>query len=212
MEPQGPAAFPNVAGLFVSAPLPPPNISSSDAWQKRMFDVHLPVQSSAPPQKANFQGANLGIFNIADILIITQSQVDTFKNISNGDNVTAAELNYRVYPTAGAPGSFTTQIYNFQSNAPFTDIGNQSITGNGDQSWGNTTDINLNPGVAGDYTVEVFFKANTNLGDRFSNNAGNNFLRRTLPSSPSPPVPYSDCSAPCSCSAAGNKTLAPSPY
>lgn len=125
--------------------------------------------------KANFQGANLGTFNLADILIITQSQVDTFKNIGAGDNVTGAELNYRVFQTAGLPGSFITQTYGFQANAPYTDIGGQNVTGSGDQSWGNTTDINLNPGVAGNYTVEVFFKANTNLGDRFSNNGGNNF-------------------------------------
>ncbi len=123
--------------------------------------------------KANFQGANLGTFNLADTLIITQSQIDTFKN--GGGDVTGAQIQYRVYLTAGSAGSFNTQTYGFQNNAPFTDIGGMSITGGGDQAWGSTADINLNPGVNGNYTVEVFFKAFTNEGDRFSNNGGSNF-------------------------------------
>ncbi len=125
--------------------------------------------------KANFQGANLGTFNLADTLMITQSQVDTYKDPNAGNNVTGAEINYRVYLTAGTPGAFITQSYLFGNNSTTTDIGGQTITGFGDQTWGNGTDIALNPGVAGNYTVEVFFKAYTNLGDRFSNNGGSNF-------------------------------------
>ncbi|MDP3850072.1 MAG: MYXO-CTERM sorting domain-containing protein [Luteolibacter sp.] len=123
--------------------------------------------------KANFQGASLGTFDLTDTLIITQSQIDTFKN--SGGNVTGAEINYRVYLTAGSPGGYITESYNWQSDANYNDIGGVSITGSGDQAWGSTADINLNPGVAGDYTVEVFFKAFTNEGDRFSNNGGSNF-------------------------------------
>jgi hypothetical protein len=121
----------------------------------------------------NIQGASFGTLNLADTLIITRSQIDTFKN--GGGNVTGAEIQYRVYLTAGSPGSFSQQSYGFQANSTYTDIGGMTITGGGDQAWGNNTDINLNPGVAGNYTLEVFFKAFTNEGDRFSNNGGNNF-------------------------------------
>ncbi len=123
--------------------------------------------------QANIQGANLGTFNLTDTLIITQSQIDTYKN--GGGDVTGGELSYRIYLTAGSPGVFSQQGYGFQSNSTFTDLGGMSITGGGDQAWGNTTDINLNSGVAGNYTLEVFFKAFTNEGDRFSNNGGSNF-------------------------------------
>lgn len=123
--------------------------------------------------KASFQGANLGTINLADTLIITQSQIDTFKN--GEGNVTGAEINYRIFLTAETPGAFAQQAYGFQSNSTFTDIGGMTFTGGGDQAWGSTSDINLNPGVAGNYTVEVFFKAFTNEGDRFSNSGGSNF-------------------------------------
>lgn len=125
--------------------------------------------------KSNFQGANLGTFSLTDTLSITQSQIDTYKN--SGGDVTGAEIQYRVYLTAGSPGGYVTQSYGWQANSPFTDIGGMNIAGGGDQAWGNGTDINLLDLTSGDgnYTVEVFFKAFTNEGDRFSNNGGSNF-------------------------------------
>lgn len=127
--------------------------------------------STAP----NFDGANLGTFNLADTLIITQSQIDTLKN--NGGNVTGGEIQYRVYLSAGSPGSFISQTYGFQSNSTYTDLGGISITGSGDQAWGTTSDVDLMGLTSGNgtYTAEVFFKAFTNEGDRFSNNGGSNF-------------------------------------
>ncbi len=119
----------------------------------------------------SFEGATLGTFDLTDTLVITRSQIDTYK--SGGGDVTGAQIQYRIY--SGTPGSFTTQSYGWQGNATTNDIGGMTITGGGDQLWGNTADINLNPGVAGNYTVEVFFKAFTNEGDRFSNNGGANF-------------------------------------
>lgn len=123
--------------------------------------------------KPNFQSAGLGTFNLTDILIITQSQIDTYK--SGGGDVTGAEIQYRVYLTNGAAPSFATQSYGFQHNSTFTDIGGMTVTGDGDQAWGNTGDINLNPGTVGNYTVEVLFRAFTNEGDRYSSNGGSNF-------------------------------------
>jgi len=125
---------------------------------------------------ADFQGATLGAYNISDTLLIGNSQIDTYKN--SGGDVFGGEMQYRVYKTGNTPGTFNTQPFSFQSNSTFTDLGGMTVTGTGDQNWGNTGDINLlSLAVAGngEYTIELFFKATTNEVDRFSNNGGNNF-------------------------------------
>lgn len=124
---------------------------------------------------SDFDGANFGSFTVADTLIFGQAQINTFKN--SGGDVTGGEMNYRVYETGGTPGAFSIQSFSFQADATFTDIAGNSVTGGGDQAWGNTSDIDLLALTSGngDYTVEIFFRAFTNEGDRFSNNGGNNF-------------------------------------
>lgn len=124
---------------------------------------------------ASIQGANFGTFNVTDTLNLAQSQINTFKN--SGGDVTGGQMQYRVYLTSGTPGAFNTVTYNFQSNATFTNLAGSSVTGGGDQAWGNTSSINLMALTSGNgnYTLEVFFKATTNEGDRFSNNGGSNF-------------------------------------
>jgi hypothetical protein len=124
---------------------------------------------------ANIQGANFGTFNLTDTLSLTQSQVNTFKN--GGGNVTGSEMQYRVYLTSGSPGSFNVVTHSFQSDATFTNLAGSTVTGGGDQAWGNTTPINLLGLTSGNgnYTLEVFFRAFTNEGDRYSNNGGSNF-------------------------------------
>jgi hypothetical protein len=127
---------------------------------------------------SNFEGANLGTFNLSDTLIFGQAQINTFKDPNAGEDVTGGEMQYRVYKTTSTPGSFSTQTFGFQQNIPFTDIAGNSANGFGDQLWGNTNDIDLLALATegnGDYTIEIFFKASTSLGDRFSNNGGNNF-------------------------------------
>lgn len=129
--------------------------------------------SSAP----DFDGAALGSFTVSDTLIFGQAQVNTFKDPNASENVTGAELQYRVYKTVETPGAFSIQGFGFQANPTYTDLGGQEVTGFGDQAWGNTDDIDLLALTSGngDYTVEILFKADTSLGDRFSNNGGNNF-------------------------------------
>lgn len=124
---------------------------------------------------ANIQGANLGTFELTDTLSLTQSQINTYKN--SGGDVTGGEMQYRVYFTSGAPGSFSTSTYGFQANATFTNLAGNSVTGPGDQAWRNTTPINLLGLTSGNgnYTLEVFFRAFTNEGDRYSHNGGSNF-------------------------------------
>lgn len=129
--------------------------------------------STAP----DFEGADLGSFTVSDTLIFGQAQVNTFKDANAGEDVSGAELQYRVYKTIDTPGAFANQSFGFQNNPTYTDLGGQTVTGFGDQAWGTTDDIDLMALTSGegDYTVEIFFKAFTSEGDRFSNNGGNNF-------------------------------------
>lgn len=126
-----------------------------------------------------FQGADLGSFTISDTLQLANASVMTFKNIFEGNNVTGAEIQYRVYETGDTPGGFTTIPLNFGNNAPNTDLGGVNFGGGGDQEWRGLVGgpANLLSGIttSGDYSVEIFFRAFTNLGDRFSNNGGSNF-------------------------------------
>lgn len=124
----------------------------------------------------NFDNTDLGDYELTDTLLIGNSQIDTYKN--SGGNVTGGELQYQVYKTTSGPGSFSIHSFAFQANAPFTDIGGNIISGTDDQAWGNTDDIDvldLASSGNGEYTVEIFFKAFTNEGDKLSNNGGSNF-------------------------------------
>lgn len=123
----------------------------------------------------NIDGANLGTFDVSDNLGLAQSQINTYKN--SGGDVTGGQMQYRVYLSSGSGGTFSTVTYGFQNNSTFTNLAGTSVTGGGDQAWGNTSSINLMALTSGNgnYTLEVFFKATTNEGDRFSNNGGNNF-------------------------------------
>ena len=122
-----------------------------------------------------FNGTDLGDFELSDTLKIDNASVLTWKN--GGGNVTGAEIQYRVYLTSGTPGGYTTVSFGFGSNAPSTDLGGNSFSGSGDQEWKTGSDMNLLAGLStpGDYTVELFFRAFTNEGDRFSNNGGSNY-------------------------------------
>ena len=124
-----------------------------------------------------FNGADLGIFSLSDNLEMTNASLMTFKN--GGGNVTGAEMQYRVYEVGDTPGAFTTIGLNFGSNAPSTDLGGNNFGGSGDQEWrglvGGSIDLLNGITTNGDYEVEIFYRAFTNEGDRFSNNGGANF-------------------------------------
>ena len=124
-----------------------------------------------------FNGANLGIFSPSDNLEITNASLMTFKN--DGGNVTGARLEYRVYQTGDTPGAFIPMTLNFGANAPNTDLGGNNFGGGGDQEWRGLLGgpIDLLNGITenGSYQVEIFFRAFTNEGDRFSNAGGANY-------------------------------------
>lgn len=119
----------------------------------------------------DFQGAALGTFNtsVGNTLVLNGGELKTFKN--SGSNVTAGKLDYRVYLVGATPGSFGELNLPFNSN-----IGGSF--GNEDQKWDNTTaNVNLLSGLSnGNYKLEVFAKALTNDGDRFSNAGGANYI------------------------------------
>ncbi len=123
----------------------------------------------------NLDGADLGTFNIGDTLNIADGEVQTFKN--GASDVTGAEYQWRVW--SGAPGgTFNVVALGFSSDAPFTSLAGNTASGGGDQNWGapaSTPNI-LASLSAGSYSLEVFFRAFTNEGDRFSNNGGANFV------------------------------------
>lgn len=122
---------------------------------------------------------NLGSYNIYFNTLTLNGQVLTFKN--SGGDVTAAFLNYRIYPTGSPSGSFSSINLGFSSDATFSDIGGGTYTNGGDQLWANGTPLNLlaASGFSGigsqQYTLEVFFSINSNLGDRFNSANGNNY-------------------------------------
>jgi len=133
----------------------------------------------------DFQGANLGTFNwsTSDTLQISAFQVQTFKNVGEGDDVTGIELQYRVYKTGNTPGSFNVVGGGFLADSPFASAAGNTASGFGDQNWGvnpTATLGNLMAGIDsaaenGNYTVEIFYRAFTNRGDRYSNNGGANY-------------------------------------
>lgn len=127
-----------------------------------------------------FNGADFGTFSNTDTLTVSNASLMTFKDSGAGENVSAAELSWRVFKTGDTPGLFSTIGINFKSNSPNTDLGGQSFSGGDDQEWRDLASsapdlIAAATAGNGEYNVEIFFKASTSLGDQFSNNGGSNF-------------------------------------
>ena len=145
-------------------------------------NVVYDLQSYGATNNPDFNGLDFGDYTTNfNSLSITNASGLTFKNIVNGDNVTGVELQYRVYKVGSTPGAFSTMGLNFGANATATDLGGNTFTGSGDQEWrglsgGNIDLLSLANAGDGDYKVVVFLRAFTNLGDRYSNNLGSNFI------------------------------------
>ncbi len=117
----------------------------------------------------DFQGANLGSFDLTNHSLVLGGQLKSYKN--NGTDVTGASLFYRIYPVGSPSGSFTEINYAFQID---------NVNGHaGDQQWGtdiagsNTTDkgVDILSGStlsSGDYTLEVYAVIYTNGVDAAS--------------------------------------------
>ena len=108
-----------------------------------------------------YDGTNLGI---ATSLTLNGGEVKTFKN--GISDVFSARINYRIYPTSGSPGGFTTINLPFDSNLPNP----------GDQKWkqefaGVDVLSGLSPGT---YFLEVYWDVSSSDGTHFDTNFGNN--------------------------------------
>ena len=143
---------------------------------------YLDDDNAFNPKGVNeLDGHFLGTFNSGDVFELAGADIHTFKNAGAGNDVTGTELNYSVYKTGGSP-SFTSTSLGFccnSGNALCIDGVTICDTGGGagDQKWfleslGTDLLAGLDPG---DYTLEVFYKAYTNLGDRFNSNGGSNY-------------------------------------
>jgi hypothetical protein len=101
-------------------------------------------------------------------LIFNGGEVKTYKNGS--DNVTGADIWYRVWATSGGPsGSFSATVLNFGFN----------ITGGnpGDQDWNNyNANINVLSGLtSGNYTLDMYYEI-YGTGSPTDNNRGSDYL------------------------------------
>jgi hypothetical protein len=132
------------------------------------------TQNPGALQITNFEALDLGDFAINAPLSITGANVLTFKN--GGSDVTGAEIQWRVYAVGDTPGAFTTASIGFGSDAPFNDPANNGYVNGGDQLWGAIASAqSVSTAVAGDYELEIFYRATSTDGDHFSNAGGSNF-------------------------------------
>ena len=155
-----------------------------------------PVVSQANNGPGLFSGANLGSFNITtgNTLSLGGAEGLVFKNETAGADVTSVTLNYRIYLTAGSPGSFLTAPRDFTigsgvGTGSVTDAnGNVFAPGAGfrNQKWANNPGgspipLDVLAGLSnGNYTLELFFSGTTNSGGGatptiFLNNGGANY-------------------------------------
>jgi hypothetical protein len=106
----------------------------------------------------DYQNANLGTFNpVGNSIILNGGEVKTYKNGSS--DIFGAYLAYRIW-SGSASGSFT------ETSLPW----NQDLTG-GDQKWQATgAGINVLSGLGnGNYTLELYFRADGNDDDAYDN-------------------------------------------
>lgn len=129
---------------------------------------------------SNFEGLYLGDITIgSSTLVLSGAELNTFK--SSGGDVTAAEIQYRVYEQGQTPGAFNAVGINFTANATFNDAASNTYSNTGDQKWASIVSTpNLLSGITEPliptvYEVEVYLRAFTNEGDRFSNAGGSNY-------------------------------------
>ncbi len=108
---------------------------------------------NADTSNPDFDGNDLGDYKVTDTLTLNGAQVKAWEN--DGDNLDSAEMFYRLYLTSETGGSFTSV------NLPdYLDLG-----GNDEQYEDTDAGINLLSGLeAGDYYLEVYFRAHEDSG------------------------------------------------
>lgn len=110
-------------------------------------------------------------FGTVTQLTLKGGEIKSWKN--SGGDVTGAKLYYRVYTSSPEPSPLP--IFT-ELDLPWSENG---IDGNGDnQKWAKTdytTDILPGLDASESYTLEIYWKITSNVGDKFDDNSGSNF-------------------------------------
>lgn len=137
-----------------------------------------PVANKLTP----FNGLDLGSFLLGSTATFAGGELLTWKN--SGGNVTGGVLRWRV-----DGGAFQDIAINFTADATFSDRAGNSFSNPGDQRWASLapTPTNFLAGVAaGAHTLQVYFTAFTNEGNRDSGSAASPFSANFTVTSPVP--------------------------
>lgn len=129
-----------------------------------------------------FNGLNLGSFLLGSTATLTGGELLSWKNGTG--NVTGGVLRWRV-----DGGAFQDVAINFTANATFTDRAGNTFSNAGDQRWASLTSTSTNflSGVAaGAHTLQVYFTAFTNEGNRDSGSAASPFTANFTVTAPVP--------------------------
>ncbi|RTL43902.1 MAG: PEP-CTERM sorting domain-containing protein [Burkholderiales bacterium] len=117
-----------------------------------------------PATLTAFNGVNLGTFVLGSTATIAGGELLSWKNGTG--NVTGGVLHWRV-----DSGTFQDLTINFTANSTFVDRAGNTFSNTGDQRWAAlaSTSTNFLAGVAaGAHTLQVYFTAFTNEGNRDS--------------------------------------------
>lgn len=128
----------------------------------------MPSNTSCGSNPA-LSAASLGSFAAGSTnLILKGAEHNVYK--CGGADITATNLNYRIYLTSGTPGSFISTSIGFSS-------GSNNGCGGQDQQWKDLTkNINVLSGLApGAYTIEIYSDAPSSLGTQFLSNSSANY-------------------------------------
>ena len=118
-----------------------------------------------------YSGVDLGSFQVGSTATLAGAELLTWKN--GGGDVTGAVLHWRV-----DGGNYQDIAINWTANASFTDRAGNTFTNGGDQKWAGLTSTSANflAGLsAGSHTLQVYFTALTNEGNRDSGSAASPF-------------------------------------
>ena len=129
-----------------------------------------------------FNGLNLGSFALGATATLAGGELLTWKN--GASDVTGGVLHWRV-----DSGAFQDIAINFTANATFADRAGNTFINGGDQRWAGlaTTSTNFLSGIAaGSHTLQVYFTAFTNEGNRDSGSAASPFSAGFTVTSPVP--------------------------
>lgn len=130
----------------------------------------------------DFNGLNLGSFLLGSSATLAGGELLTWKN--GFGNVTGGVLRWRV-----DSGAYQDIVINFTANASFSDRAGNTFTNGGDQRWASlaSTTTNFLAGVGeGSHTLQVYFTAFTNEGNRDLGSAASPFTANFTVTSPVP--------------------------